>query len=390
MKVIYYSKSFFSDCDFPLIRELQHKGIDVHYFLYLWEGNKCQGLLDIKKLKKSFGIFRASSFPEMLIFREYLNLDKIYFINIPECNGGHFYNLYYRIAYKFIHRWVVFKMRMLRADVFHFTWQLHGWERMLVHLPYKKVMTVHDPLSHSNVVDVQEEIDRKYSFSKADHFVLLSDVLSNGFCQKYNISRDRLSFAKLGEFSYLPYIKSSSYYYSKPYVLFFGMISSYKGLEFLCQAMVRIHEKHPDIDLHIVGGGKLYFDFSPYECLDYIHLRNEFLSISELATIVQNALFSVCPYKDATQSGVVQTSFSCNTPMIVTNVGALPKAVQNGVTGLVVPPCDVDALVDAMDKLLSNPILLQTLSENIKNVWRPSMEWTQIAEKYIESWNSKS
>lgn len=386
MRIIYYSQAFFTDCDFPLIRELQRKGIDVFYFINLWEGNKCQALLDIKKLKKRFGIYKASNYPEMSCFKEYLDLDKIYFINIPEYRGGLF-GIYYRLAYQYIYKWVIFKMRMLHADIFHFTWQFRGWEHMLASLPYKKVMTVHDPISHSSVHNKQEEIDRIFAFNHSNRFILLSNVLKDIFSMKYNIAKDKISLSRMGEFSFMPFLKTKTLNYKRPYILFFGQISSYKGVEYLCEAMVKVHNKFPDINLLIAGSGKIYFDYTPYKNLDYILLKNEFLSISDLSSIIQNSLFTVCPYKDATQSGVVQTSFSCNTPTIVTNVGALPDAVKDGITGFVVPPCDSNALAEAIEKLLSNPQLLAEFKKNIDTHWRPSMDWDPIADLYIKAWN---
>lgn len=68
----------------------------------------------------------------------------------------------------------------------------------------------------------------------------------------------------------------------------------------------------------------------------------------QLAGLLNDALFAVCPYKDATQSGVIQTAFSMDCPVIGTDVGALPEAIDNGVTGLIVPPCNSEALAHAI------------------------------------------
>jgi glycosyltransferase involved in cell wall biosynthesis len=56
----------------------------------------------------------------------------------------------------------------------------------------------------------------------------------------------------------------------------------------------------------------------------------------------------VLPYTSATQSGIVQIAFGLGTPVIVTNVGGLPEAVDDGRTGFVVPPEDAGALAEAI------------------------------------------
>ena len=62
MRVIYYSQTFFSDCDFPLIRDLQNKCIDVYYYMPINHFLRRQGIIDIKNLKSKIGIYKASHF----------------------------------------------------------------------------------------------------------------------------------------------------------------------------------------------------------------------------------------------------------------------------------------------------------------------------------------
>lgn len=378
MRVIYYSQTFFSDCDFPLIRDLQNKGIDVYYYMPINHFLRRQGIIDIKNLKSKIGIYKASHFEELDEYKHYIDLEKIYFINIPKGT---------RKIYQYIIWMMVFlHMFCLKANVFHFTWQLSGLEKILYYLPIKKTMTVHDPLSHSSVTDEREEINRKKAFSMASSYVLLSRALLLDFCEKYHIQESQIHLSHLGEFDHLRFIASNNTFVEKPFISFLGQITSSKGIEYLCEAMVKVHESFPDVKLLIAGRGNMYFDYSPYENKDYIVLENKFLSISEIASILKNTLFVVLPYKDATQSGVVQTAFSCNTPLIVTNVGGLPEAVTDNVTGLVVPPNDSSALATAIERLLSNKSLLERFKSNIDTIWRPTMDWNSISEDFITVW----
>ena len=108
------------------------------------------------------------------------------------------------------------------------------------------------------------------------------------------------------------------------YVLFFGRISPYKGVEYLFRAMERVHKVHPNVKVIVAGSGEMYFDASEYEKYEYVKIVNRFIELDELADLIRGALFTVCPYTDATQSGVVYSSFALNTPVIATNVGGLP------------------------------------------------------------------
>jgi glycosyltransferase involved in cell wall biosynthesis len=67
-----------------------------------------------------------------------------------------------------------------------------------------------------------------------------------------------------------------------------------------------------------------------------------------LAACIDRANVVVLPYRSATQSAVVQTAFGRAKPVITTNVGGLAEAVEDGRTGLVVPPENPQALAEAI------------------------------------------
>lgn len=375
MKVIYFSQTFFSDCDFPLIRQLQKKKVQVYYFMPLPDYLKKQGLVNVKKMKERIGIFKASEYEELNIYKDYIDLNQIFFLNIPIHTR--------RIIQRIFWVYVFIKMLFINADIFHFTWQLSRFEKILYFLPCIKAMTVHDPISHSCITDPMEEKNRKLAFGKASKYILLSKGLVNQFSLKYNISLKNIFFSKMGEFDHLRYLREEKTSINQPYILFFGQITSSKGLEYLCKAMTEVHRNHPNVQLVIAGRGRIYFDYEPFKNLDYIILKNEYLELETISTLLKHALFTVLPYKDATQSGVVQTAFSCNSPLIVTNVGGLPESVKDGITGLVIPPKDVNSLENAINNLLDNSEVLQSFRENIDKIWRPQMDWSIIAEDYI-------
>lgn len=138
------------------------------------------------------------------------------------------------------------------------------------------------------------------------------------------------------------------------YVLFFGFIRDYKGLDILIKAM-----SQPGIRDHKIKAlvaGEFYSDPKPYfelikekEVSDLIIMSNDFIPDSEV-----NKYFSACdlvvqPYKSATQSGVTQIAYHFNKPMIITNVGGLGEFVPDGEVGYVVNP-DSKEVADAILK----------------------------------------
>ena len=151
--------------------------------------------------------------------------------------------------------------------------------------------------------------------------------------------------------------------------------------------MKKVHEKHPECKLVIAGKGDFHFDISEYASLDYIDLRNRFIPDEEMVSLVKNALFMVCPYTDATQSGVIMSSYAFYRPVVATNVGGLPEMVIDGKYGFIVQERNVDALADAIIKLLDNRALLYTFSKNIEEDYTTGeRSWRETAKKFVDEY----
>jgi glycosyltransferase involved in cell wall biosynthesis len=88
----------------------------------------------------------------------------------------------------------------------------------------------------------------------------------------------------------------------------------------------------------------------------------------------------VLPYTDATQSGVSAIAFACSRPVIATSVGDLPEMVIDGRTGLMVPPRDGESLARAMEKMLIQRKLRDSLAVNANRFAKDNLSWSGIAD----------
>lgn len=127
------------------------------------------------------------------------------------------------------------------------------------------------------------------------------------------------------------------------YVLFFGFIREYKGLDLLLDAFADERLKQSDIRLLVAG--EFYGDSTPYlqkiqdlQISDKVILFNDYIPDNEVNRYFSVADIVAQPYKTATQSGVTQIAFHFEKPMLVTNVGGLPEIVPDGKIGYVVEP----------------------------------------------------
>jgi glycosyltransferase involved in cell wall biosynthesis len=114
-------------------------------------------------------------------------------------------------------------------------------------------------------------------------------------------------------------------------------------------------------------------------------LINRYVSNEELVCLIKNTRIVICPYIDATQSGVVMTAFAFNKPVIGTNVGGMKEVVVDGFTGKLVPPKDPNQLSIAIVDLLKNNSLRKYLESNIKQLGvKSKFSWSNIAEQTIQ------
>ena len=137
---------------------------------------------------------------------------------------------------------------------------------------------------------------------------------------------------------------------SKKYLLFFGFIRKYKGLNLILEAMPSVPE-----NVELIVAGEFYDDESEYRkqvhqlgIENKVHFYSNFIPKDEV-----NLYFSACdmvvqPYITATQSGVAQIAYHFNKPLVVTNVGGLPEIVPHNKVGYVVD-VDASAIADAVN-----------------------------------------
>ena len=145
-------------------------------------------------------------------------------------------------------------------------------------------------------------------------------------------------------------------------ILFFGRIWKYKGLEYLIHAQPLINAAMPNARIVIAGQGD---DFEPYRRMmpqpDRFEVHNRHISAADRDALFRQATVVVLPYIEATQSGVIHFANSYEKPVIATRVGALPDAVDDGVTGVLIEPRDSRAIADAVVALLNDPARCQVM-----------------------------
>lgn len=136
------------------------------------------------------------------------------------------------------------------------------------------------------------------------------------------------------------------------YVMFFGFIRDYKGLDLLLEAFA--HPYFAQNNIKLLVAGEFYANSEKYlqqieqlGITEQVVLRTEYIPNEQVADYFGAADIVAQTYKTATQSGVTQIAYHLETPMLVTNVGGLSEIVPHNKVGYVTE-VDSRAIAEAL------------------------------------------
>ncbi len=199
----------------------------------------------------------------------------------------------------------------------------------------------------------------KYFFRFADYFVVLSKSVQDDLVKiKPEAKIKFLSHPVYSNFG-KPVSKTDARKFlglpeDEKLILFFGFIREYKGLDILLEAMNILKEK---LNVKLVVAGEYYSNEEKYkEIIQKLDLKNQlylftdFIPTSEVKYYFSAADCVILPYRDATQSGIVQIAMNFHKPVIATNVGGLAEVINDNQTGFIIEKENPEALAEAIEK----------------------------------------
>lgn len=170
------------------------------------------------------------------------------------------------------------------------------------------------------------------------------------------------------------------------YLLFFGFIRKYKGLDILLRAFA--DKRIQEAGIKLIVAGEYYDKPDDYQAIikecnleNALVQANDFIPDSEVSTYFSAADMVVQTYKTATQSGVTQIAYYYHNPMLVTDVGGLAELVPHNKVGYVTS-LDINEIADAILDFYSNSRETAFI-ENIKTE-RLRFTWDSMIAKLFE------
>ncbi len=173
------------------------------------------------------------------------------------------------------------------------------------------------------------------------------------------------------------------------YILFFGIIRDYKGLDVLLQAFKQFNYKKYNVNLLVAG--EYYSNEEKYQQLiKKLQLEKEVIVVNQFINDLDVKKYFCAsdiiaqPYKNATQSGVTQIAYHFEIPILVTNVGGLPEMVPNNKVGYVTP-VNSNKIANALTDFYSNKKESEFKS-NLK-IEKQKYLWDKLTTKIITIYN---
>lgn len=262
-----------------------------------------------------------------------------------------------------------------------------GGVQKRIHSKAKRISILHNVIPHE-----KRFFDNKanqYFLKNNDGFVVLSDsVLKDLLSLKPDAKYLRIDHPVYNHFGAKKErndaLKELNLPENGKYLLFFGFIRDYKGLDILLEAMDDFSD-----DYHLIVAGEVYGDFKKYQdqidrskAKDRIHIYNKYVSDEEVTTFFSASDVCVLPYKGATQSGITAISHHFDLPIVATDVGGLKENTKDGVTGLIVKTPHSHLLANAI-KHYFNENLKSEFSENIRKI-KAENSWENFSKKLID------
>ena len=133
-----------------------------------------------------------------------------------------------------------------------------------------------------------------------------------------------------------------------------GSLTPNKGQRYLIEAMSAVLESHRNVRCFIVGDGPLRVELENYSISLGIGAHVNFLgAVKDLSTVLDATDIFVMPTCGREGLGnAALEAMAYSRPVIASNIGGLPEAVMDGVTGYLVRPKDAMGISERINELI--------------------------------------
>jgi glycosyltransferase involved in cell wall biosynthesis len=230
-------------------------------------------------------------------------------------------------------------------------------------------------------------IIEKIYLSKTPHIISVSNWLNNILINEYQVdpSLTRVIHNGVDPQLFKPDYNKVFNNIHEPIVLFTGRFTSTKGINYLVRAIPKILAQTKEVHFVFAGSG----DFTPYlKSLKDLGVPSKFYTIfgyikdyQAMARLYSKASIYVAPTLYENFPIRILEAMSCELPVIASNVCAIPEAIVDGENGILIPPKNIEVLIEKILYLLQDETTAKRFGKEARKTILNKFDWKYIARK---------
>lgn len=207
-----------------------------------------------------------------------------------------------------------------------------------------------------------------YLLSLADRIIFLSPLWKNWACNIIPELENKMEIL----YNPCPIVERLDIQ-KKKQILYAGTILKRKGYDILLKAFGRVAQKHTDWKVIFAGNPYLKDGINELEdgkqITKMLNIENQVEWLGWIngkkkdQVFCESSIYCLASESEGFPMGVLD-AWAYGVPCIMTPVGGIPDIVRNEIEGLIFPVGNVDALADALDKMMSNEMLRKQVVQN--------------------------
>jgi len=176
--------------------------------------------------------------------------------------------------------------------------------------------------------------------------------------------------------------------------LFLGVVGPSKGTLDLLEAMARLKSRGCSLRLWIAGHEEREGDLArahtrlqELDLEDVCHLVGMVRGASKSQLLREASLFVLPSYQEALPMAVLE-AMAAGLPIVATAVGGIPEVVKDGYNGFLVTPGDVEALVEKLAILASDPHLCEVMGQRSREIAEQELDVKPYVKRLVALYES--
>ncbi len=173
-------------------------------------------------------------------------------------------------------------------------------------------------------------------------------------------------------------------------ILFLGQLGAAKGIYDLLTALSQLLTRHPDLKLLLGGDGAhqaVQDAVKDMNLNEHVEILGWVSGDAKTALLQRAAIYALPSYAEGMPMSVLE-AMAAGMPVVATSVGGLPEAITDGIEGSLVAPGDVNALIEAIDRLLRDADLRRRMGlaarKKVESTFSYQQVMPQIEQLYLK------